>query len=558
MSTFASRTVKSSAYIASTWIAYLISAIAYRRYRIVGALGTLMCAALLAVGADNARAALDSPRPKHEEPDLLLRIIAQHVVLRPSASQGSNNQRFTVQCPNGHVPGRYSIAPAYGDESSFVQTSEQMIDRTSAPLDRTSLDSAAQMNGAGYVITLELVAEARQSLDLELALLCLSFASSVDSELSLVKSQSVAPAQMNSTQSVYCPPDHPTALGGFSNSDASALIHRGSAPAWGTASNPIGLQALEDGPTGPPSGWESKVYNRDIGHAPFVAYAICASAPTVRSYIYSTPTQADQRFSIWAPAPDTAIVIAVGGDGGAYGIDNGFDAWMRDGTVVNFKVWQATSTYFDSTGVSVRAYVAQGIDGRIKATAAGQAPGRAVAAVLAIPDSDLAAPTYTVNVIEFYNAALDHYFITSALNEILDLDDGIHPGWARTGQSFKAYGNFSGGPIGRRPVCRAYGKPEAGLDSHFYSASHEECVATLTRLDRAWGHETSEVFQLYVPDLNTGACPAGGVPVYRTWNTRTDSNHRYMTSMATRDQMIAKGHLAEGYGPSSVALCALQ
>jgi hypothetical protein len=61
-----------------------------------------------------------------------------------------------------------------------------------------------------------------------------------------------------------------------------------------------------------------------------------------------------------------------------------------------------------------------------------------------------------------------------------------------------------------------------------------------------------------MPDLTTGECAAGGVPVYRTWNGRADSNHRYMTSMALRDQMIAKRHIAEGYGPNNVALCALR
>src|SRR5437870_4486266 len=83
---------------------------------------------------------------------------------------------------------------------------------------------------------------------------------------------------------------------------------------------------------------------------------------------------------------------------------------------------------------------------------------------------------------------------------------------------------------------------EAGLDSHFYSASYEECRATLARFNDAWGIESSEVFQVNLPDSTTGECPAGNVPVYRTWNGRADSNHRYTTSMATRDQMIAKGH----------------
>jgi hypothetical protein len=44
------------------------------------------------------------------------------------------------------------------------------------------------------------------------------------------------------------------------------------------------------------------------------------------------------------------------------------------------------------------------------------------------------------------------------------------------------------------------------------------------------------------------------VPVYRVWNQRFDSNHRYTTSTAIRDQMVARGGVAEGYGPNAVAL----
>jgi hypothetical protein len=59
-----------------------------------------------------------------------------------------------------------------------------------------------------------------------------------------------------------------------------------------------------------------------------------------------------------------------------------------------------------------------------------------------------------------------------------------------------------------------------------------------------------------VPDAATGACPSGYVPVYRVWNQRADSNHRYTTDPAIRDRMVAQGGVAEGYGPDAVAMCA--
>jgi hypothetical protein len=166
-------------------------------------------------------------------------------------------------------------------------------------------------------------------------------------------------------------------------------------------------------------------------------------------------------------------------------------------------------------------------------------------------------PPTSVTIIEYYNAALDHYFITALADEIAKLDNGTFVGWARTGQTFKAYGVGSSGRTGRHPVCREYGSPVFSLDSHFYSASPDECMASTANSLGAWGLEASEVFEMDLPDPITGACPDSDVPVYRIWNQRRDSNHRYTTSTAIRDQMVALGGVAEGYGPNAVALCGL-
>jgi serine protease len=176
-------------------------------------------------------------------------------------------------------------------------------------------------------------------------------------------------------------------------------------------------------------------------------------------------------------------------------------------------------------------------------------------AVLAVPAGAQPPPT-TVTVVEFYHAQLDHYFITANADEMAKLDDGTFHGWARTGETFDAYGLGSSGRSGRRPVCREYGNPIYALDSHFYSASPDECQASLVNTGGAWILEASEVFQMDLPDA-TGACPPGGVPVYRIWNKRRDSNHRYTTKIAIRDEMVARGGVAEGYGPNAVALCGL-
>ncbi|HTS22181.1 MAG TPA: hypothetical protein VMN79_10255 [Casimicrobiaceae bacterium] len=173
--------------------------------------------------------------------------------------------------------------------------------------------------------------------------------------------------------------------------------------------------------------------------------------------------------------------------------------------------------------------------------------------VLASPGS---ARADIASAIEYYDAALDHYFVTSLPAEIAALDGGQFPGWVRTGLSFDVYEAGSAVP-GSVPVCRFYGTPAAGLDSHFYSASALECAEVQQRFPTAWLLESGDVFEVFLPDTTTGACPAGSIPIYRAWNQRSDSNHRYTTDLAVLQAMVAKGYAAEGYGPgpAPTAMC---
>jgi hypothetical protein len=163
------------------------------------------------------------------------------------------------------------------------------------------------------------------------------------------------------------------------------------------------------------------------------------------------------------------------------------------------------------------------------------------------------AASVPVPAVEYYNASQDHYFITASAPEIADLDDGVHPGWARTGQSFNVYALSV---AGTNPVCRFYIPPAYG-DSHFYSASPSEC-AQVQATYPAFQYESPSVFYVAVPDQVTGACPAATIPVYRLWDDRADTNHRYTTNSQTKQQMVAAGWIAEGYGPSQVIMCAAQ
>ena len=171
-------------------------------------------------------------------------------------------------------------------------------------------------------------------------------------------------------------------------------------------------------------------------------------------------------------------------------------------------------------------------------------------------------PVVIVQVDEFYDPALRHYFITADDAEKQLLDTGV--GWQRTGESFKAYAKGSSTGDSINPVCRYYSPGiietdvgiVAGLDSHFFSADAGECFSVFQHYAFFWLLENDNAFQINLPDKTNGACPVGTIPVYRLWNQR--DNHRYTTSVAIKEQMLAAGYLAEGYGQDGVVMCAVQ
>ncbi len=158
----------------------------------------------------------------------------------------------------------------------------------------------------------------------------------------------------------------------------------------------------------------------------------------------------------------------------------------------------------------------------------------------------------TVPVVEYRHAGLDHYFITSAPDEIAGLDAGVFAGWQRTGEGFRAWPSAA---AGRTPICRFYLPPGFG-DSHFYSADPAECERVRVA-NPAFALESEAAMHLAAPDPLAGDCADPATqPVFRIWNRRSDTNHRYTTSPAVRDAMVAAGGVAEGYGPGAVAMCA--
>jgi hypothetical protein len=164
-------------------------------------------------------------------------------------------------------------------------------------------------------------------------------------------------------------------------------------------------------------------------------------------------------------------------------------------------------------------------------------------------------PAGVVAATEFYNRALDHYFISTNPVEIQNLDSGATIGWVRTGLRFLVY---NGPAAGANPVCRFYRAPAYG-DSHFYSASPAECAATALAHPVDWIYESPSVFYVRLPDTVTGACPSATKSVYRYYNPFTQ-NHRYTVEATVRDQMAGSSEwIPEGYGPGPYypIMCAL-
>jgi hypothetical protein len=155
----------------------------------------------------------------------------------------------------------------------------------------------------------------------------------------------------------------------------------------------------------------------------------------------------------------------------------------------------------------------------------------------------------TVDVVEYYNASLDHYFITWISAEISNLDAGMTPTkWTRTGRTFKA---FASPQSGTSQVCRFYIPPSDG-NSHFFGRSAGECSAT-QQAQPDFVLEDPNYMHVALPAA--GNCPSGTQPIYRVFNNRQDANHRYTIDRAVRDDMVAKGWIAEGDGNDRVVMC---
>lgn len=157
--------------------------------------------------------------------------------------------------------------------------------------------------------------------------------------------------------------------------------------------------------------------------------------------------------------------------------------------------------------------------------------------------------------LEYYNAALDYYFLTSRESDASLLDRTA--GWTRTGRSFPV---FAAQTAGLAPIRRFYFDQIAkggSRGSHFYTLFAAE-ISQLLTLNPGNGllpgkpyDEGVEAFA-YAPTGAglTASCGPSLRPVYRLFrgNIRfpDNPNHRFTTDVALYNEFVALGWDGEG------------
>src|SRR4029450_2189491 len=87
--------------------------------------------------------------------------------------------------------------------------------------------------------------------------------------------------------------------------------------------------------------------------------------------------------------------------------------------------------------------------------------------------------------VEYFNATLGHYFLTAFPEEAAALDAGALGGaWKRTGFAFVVWYQDDADAVG---VCRFFGKPGVGPNTHFYTGDPLECAGL--KANPLWTYE---------------------------------------------------------------------
>jgi hypothetical protein len=156
-------------------------------------------------------------------------------------------------------------------------------------------------------------------------------------------------------------------------------------------------------------------------------------------------------------------------------------------------------------------------------------------------------PNSEADVVEFHNAELNHYFYTGDWDEITFVEGGGAGPWQRTGLSFRVVtrpGCAIAEPGVYGPIYRFIGTPGVGPNSHFFTASREECY--VAKESGLWTYESSPFWAGQPQD---GRCPDYLRPLYRVFNNRAaqnDANYRLTTDLSIVAAMVSQGWIDQG------------
>lgn len=166
----------------------------------------------------------------------------------------------------------------------------------------------------------------------------------------------------------------------------------------------------------------------------------------------------------------------------------------------------------------------------------------AAAATLALCVGNASAQTVTV--VEYYNKAVDAYFITGRANEQTTLDAVAD--FQRTGMTFQAT-VATAATTAQTKICRFYiSVANPYTSSHFYGRQGTDCESLLSQKIAGFSWEDYDFATLQPA---SGACPAGTTAIYRGFRAGANgktSNHRYSASLATYNAAATAGYAGEG------------
>lgn len=155
----------------------------------------------------------------------------------------------------------------------------------------------------------------------------------------------------------------------------------------------------------------------------------------------------------------------------------------------------------------------------------------------------LPLPAGTQVIREYYNAGLNHFYLSGTPAEMTWLDQGGGGGgWVRTGQAWTTH-------VASEPGCLSptydyvymfAGTPGIGPNSHYFTANPAECGYLRNTI--GWSYIAAPFGAKRPVD---GVCPSdapvGLKVLYNNRAAENDSNHRYTSDQAIYDQMLAYG-----------------